>query len=273
SARMGADTKDRLWQFAQRHATFFDVATEATIVNGMKMCVSSNPRVEQEILLFGEWEPLFTRYVQSIPANDGIFVDVGSNIGFFSLIASAAFREVHAIEASPSTSRRLQDIITANGIRNIHVHATAVGAAEGHIDFYQDKEQSGGASTIKTDDNVFEARVPVAPLEKILDGIDWGRVRFVKIDVEGLEAPALDSLFNLRESLHPKVEIFVEYDPKRLDTWPSVKAFLANGFSAVLMQGPYDRRDYVEQDRRTELKPVDVPPEMFCDLLLRRAPA
>ena len=136
SASTSADSKDRLWRPVQRHATFLDIGTRATIVNGMKMQVFSRPRVEQEIFLFGEWEPLFTRYLRSISAPEGIFLNVGSNIGYFSLIASSAFREVHAIEASPSTSRRLKAIIADNGIDNITVHNMAVGAHEGEIDFF-----------------------------------------------------------------------------------------------------------------------------------------
>ena len=57
SSGTSADSKDRLWRLVQRHATFLDIGTRATIVNGMKMQVSSRPRVEQEIFLFGEWEP------------------------------------------------------------------------------------------------------------------------------------------------------------------------------------------------------------------------
>lgn len=267
---IGADTKDRLWKILQRYAAYFDVFTEASLVNGMKVRVSSNPRVEQEIFLFGEWEPLFTRYLRSIPPNDGIFLDIGANIGYFSLVACSSFREVHAIEASPSTNRRLVENIAANNIDNIHVYQTAVGGIEGHIDFYQNREQSGGASVFRTEASLFEASVPIAPVEVILDGIDWGRVRFVKIDVEGLEAPVLDSLLRLRTLLHPGVEIFVEYSPDRRDSWPSIKAFLENGFSAFLLQGPYDRRDYLEPLRRSALKPVNNPPVEFCDILIRR---
>ena len=234
------------------------------------MQVSSNPRVEQEIILFGEWEPLFTRYVRNIPRNSGIFLDIGSNIGYFSLLASQIFDKVYAIEASPSTSRRLAGNLAVNGITNVHVETKAVGGTEGHIDFFRDKRQSGASSTIKTEHNEFETRVPIAPLEVILDGIDWGRVRFVKIDVEGLEAPVLDSLFRLRSKLHPEVEIFVEYDDARPETWAAISAFMADGFSAAIMQGTYDPYDYVETDRRTELHQIDTPPQEFCDILLRR---
>jgi FkbM family methyltransferase len=265
--------RDRVWKMAQKYVTFLGVTKEARIVNGMRMQVSSAPRVEQEIFLFGEWEPRFSRYLQGLPATDGILLDIGANIGYFSLLASPIFAEVHAIEASPSTSRRLKDNIALNGIRNVHVHTMAVGREEGFIDFFQDNGQSGRASTISSQNSVLEARVPVAPLETILDGLDWNRVRFVKIDIEGGEGPVLDSLFRLRDRLHPDVEIFVEYDTRRPDTWPAIEAFRDNGFSVAMLQGPYDRGDYLDQDRRSTLREVDGPPEIFCDLLLRRVRA
>lgn len=263
--------KSAIWKFSQHYATYFNIETEATIVNGMRMRVSSKPRVEQEIVLFGEWEPLFTRYLLSIPPNDDIFLDIGSNIGYFSLIASKIFGSIHAIEASPSTCARLREIVEGNGIGNVHIHQVAVGDTKGHIDFYQDRRQSGAASTIKTKFSVFESRVPMAPISEILHDIEWHRVRFVKLDIEGVEAVALDSLFELRDALHPDVEIFVEFDPERQDVWPAIERFLGHGFSASMMQGTYDRYDYCEPDRQSQLQRVDSPPAAFCDLLLRRS--
>ncbi|MEM6637432.1 MAG: FkbM family methyltransferase [Pseudomonadota bacterium] len=267
---LGPVVKDALWTFAQKYSAYFDITTEALLVNGMKVAVSSQPRVEQEIFLFGEWEPLFTRYIRDLDAKDLIFLDIGANIGYFSLLASSIFGEVHSIEASPSTGKRLQKNVLANGIESIFVYEVAVGDDEGHIDFYQDSRQSGAASTIKSGHSVFEARVPVARLETILKAVDWKRVRLIKVDVEGSEAPVLDSIFRLQDSLYEGVEIFVEFDPDHSDTWPSISVFLENGFTAHILQGPYDRQDYIEPGRRTQLKAIDRKPLMFCDLLLRR---
>ena len=267
---MGPDAKDRIWRFAQRYASYFGVQADAKLMNGMRVLVPSAPRVEQEIFLFGEWEPLFTRYIQDMQADGLIFLDVGANIGYFSLLASAHFEQVHAIEASPSTSHRLRQNIEANNLKNVVVYECAVGGTKGHIDFYQDERQRGAASTILNEYSVFEARVPIAPLEDILEGVEWSRVRLIKIDVEGLEAPVLDSIFRLRKQSMEGLEVFVEFDPSRPNTWSSIEAFLQAGYSAFVVQGLYDRRDYVDLNRRTTLEPVDSPPQYFCDLLLRR---
>ena len=106
----------------------------------MTMRVTSEPRVEHEIYLFGEWEPLFSRYIRDIRKTDGIFLDIGANIGYFSLLASDRFAEVHAIEASPNTARRLEENIVANGLTNVCVHQVAVGAETGFIDFFKDSD-------------------------------------------------------------------------------------------------------------------------------------
>ncbi len=262
--------KDCAWRLAQRYSTYFGIERYVTILNGMSMRVSSQPRVEQEIFMFGEWEPLFTRYLTSIPKNDGIFLDIGANIGYFSLVASEIFGEVHAVEASPSTYMRLRQAVSQNRVENIHLHNIAVGDIEGYVDFFQHSEQSGAASLIETEDSVFEARVPIAPLEKILHNIEWRRVRFIKIDVEGLEAPVLRSLFKLRNELSEEVEIFCEFDPDRQETWPEIKEFLNSGFAALLMQGAYEREDYTKKDRRSPLSPIYSMPTEFCDIMLRR---
>ena len=269
--RDNARVKDGLWYFSQRYAAYFGIERSVPISNGMRMRVSSAPRVEQELFLFGEWEPLFTRYLNDFDKNDGIFLDIGANIGYFSLLASHKFQDVHAIEASPSTFARLRESVAANNLTNVHIHNVAVGEVEGHVDFFQDPDHSGAASVIAGSNRVFEARVPIAPLEKILGDIDWHRVRFAKIDVEGFEAPVLKSLFERRDDLHEDVEIFCEFDPKREDVWPAIQGFLDNNFSAVILQGTYDRGDYLDRNKRSEFNPITTMPHEFCDILLRRA--
>ena len=262
--------RDSLWAFAQKYVTFYDVSADVKIGNGLQMRISSAPRVEQEIFLFGEWEPLFTRYIAEKEKSDGIFIDLGANIGYFSLIASQKFAEVHAVEASPDTAARLRSNLAANGLENVVVHCVAVGPESGTTRFFRDERQSGGSSVFAGDGKVFEADVPVEPLEKILDGLAWSRVRFVKIDVEGSEAAVLASLIRLADQLSPEIEIFVEFDPARDQTWPQITRFLALGFNAYMLQGPYDREDYLDRSRRTLMQPLTGKPELFCDILLRR---
>ncbi|MEO0689590.1 MAG: FkbM family methyltransferase [Pseudomonadota bacterium] len=270
STALGVGLKDVIWRFSQRYATYFGFSKKSLMKDGSFINVSSDHRVEHEIYLFGEWEPLFTRYLMSRPRIDGIFLDIGANIGYFSIIASSIFSEVHAVEASPKTAKRLRGNLGINGLSHVRVHEAAVGREAGFIDFFQDARQSGAASAIQSEHSIFEARVPIFPLEELLSGLDWSRVRFVKIDVEGFEAPVLESLLRLTDKLPQDVGVFVEYDPARFESWPAIVSLQKAGFRAVMLQGPYDRMDYLDQSRRASMTPVEEDPQIFCDLLLRR---
>lgn len=268
---LGPRTRDKLWRIAQKYITFYGVERVVSTRYGTMMRVSSAPRVEQEIFIFGEWEPLFSRYIKNAGKLNGVFIDIGANIGYFSLIARNYFDEVHAIEASPATIGRLQDNIALNGFDNIIVHGVAVGARSGRVRFFQDEGQSGGASVFDGEGKIFEAEVPVEPLEVILDGVDWNRVRFVKIDVEGSEAAVLASLAEICAHTLGDIEIFVEFDPEIAEeVWSAIERFLKMGFDVRMIQGIYDRGDYLDLSRESPMRKVDRAPDIFCDLLLRR---
>ena len=202
--------------------------------------------------------------------SEGLFLDIGSNIGYFSIVASPLYREIHAIEASPSIYQRLDSQINHNDIKNIKTYNVAVGEREGHIDFYKDKNQSGASSTIKSDSNEFEARVPIAPLTEILGDIDWNDISFIKIDVEGFEWAVLNSLFSIYHELKEDIEIFVEYDPNREGEWKTIQQFIDVGCHAYILQGPYDRQDYIDKQRLPVLEKIKTSPEMFCDIIIKR---
>src|SRR5262245_25225023 len=58
----------------------------------------------------GQWEPAITQYVRTRLRAGDTFIDVGANIGYFTLLASRLVGptgHVYAIEASPSIYQRL----------------------------------------------------------------------------------------------------------------------------------------------------------------------
>lgn len=265
-----AKIRCNIWVFMQKYILYLGVWSNTKIINKMNMLVSSAPRVEQEILLFDVWEPSFTNYLLSREKCDGIFVDVGANIGYFSLIASKLFKEVHAIEASPSIADRLDKNIKLNNINNIKIHNIAISDRKGFVDFYLDKNQSGGSSVNPSIRNQLECKVESNTLESILSQIGIDKVMFIKLDIEGMEPQALKSLRNIIGKIHSEVEIFVEFMPDRHGTWPEIEAFLKFGFHIFLVQGPYQRMEYLLQGANKTLDRVTGPPNFPCDLLMKR---
>ena len=119
---------------------------------------------------------------------DDLFVDVGANIGSYTVLAGGAVgAKVVAFEPHPETFRRLQSNIAINSLSpNVEAHQCGVSDQSGEIAFSADKDtmnrvmgagESGAKITVevKTLDEVLEGRVPIA----------------MKVDVEGHEMAVL----------------------------------------------------------------------------------
>ncbi|MEM9765372.1 MAG: FkbM family methyltransferase [Pseudomonadota bacterium] len=260
-----------LWRFIDRYVSFFEVQATKPTRFGPSLHVSSEPRVENEIFYFGEWEPLLTRHLLDRQPDDGVFVDIGANIGYFSLLAAQRFGEVHAVEASPHTVARLRDHVARNGIANVVVHPVAIGPARGRVAFYADEAHRGGSSLEPGGGRVFESEVEMLPLADILSGVDPARLRFFKIDVEGAEPAVLASIAAMAGDLAAGTEVLVEYHPQNADAlWPAIDALQRAGFDTFALQGTYDRTEYIDRERRSAMATITARPVAFCDILLRK---
>lgn len=130
----------------------------------------------------------------------GVFVDVGANIGFWSLRFSAAFPQsrIYAIEANPDTFQVLCENIQVNDFQNITPVHIGVSNEFGVLPLYcNDTGNRGGDSF----DNAASGRnrhvkVRVNPLTSILADVGIDRVDLLKIDIEGLEELVLSNFFS-----------------------------------------------------------------------------
>jgi FkbM family methyltransferase len=128
-------------------------------------------------------------------------LDIGANVGFYSLAAAAASggeARIVAFEPTPDVAAMLRASVALNGFCAIDVHQVALGAAPGELilasgpDSALNRIVSGGEGMpveIRTLDAVAQSEG--------LEGVD-----FVKLDVEGAEAAVLEGArrFFARES-------------------------------------------------------------------------
>ena len=114
---------------------------------------------------------------------DDLFVDVGANIGSYTVLASAVCgaRSI-AVEPDPDTIAKLKRNIEANNIGDrVTVVEAAVGAAKGTVRFTVGKDTT---NRVATDEHIVAREVLVRTLDEILDGQD---PVLIKMDVEGYE--------------------------------------------------------------------------------------
>jgi FkbM family methyltransferase len=165
------------------------------------------------IYWFGTWEPVLSQWIwRSLEPGD-VFVDVGANFGYFSLLAARAVGpggSVVAVEASAATSGRLEENLRLNRADNVRVVHAAAAAREGSIAFYRAPWNDAESTTVPTERHELEAEVRAAPLPRLLGEEELRRARIIKIDVEGGELGVLAGLAPAADRLRPDAEIVVE---------------------------------------------------------------
>ncbi|WP_439566856.1 FkbM family methyltransferase [Sphingopyxis sp.] len=159
--------------------------------HGFAMRLDLGQFVDRTIYCTGGWEPLETRVIAAALKPGDSFVDVGANIGFFSLLAHRLVGptgRVHAIEPTPSTADLLAHNIALSGAGAgaITVHRCAAGDRDGAVTMVVHDAGNIGSNHVSFDGA--GAAVPLRRLDQLLSG---ETIRLIKLDIEGAEAMAL----------------------------------------------------------------------------------
>lgn len=169
--------------------------------------------VDRTIYCTGGWEPLETQVILAALKPGDTFVDVGANIGFFSLLALqrvGATGRVHAIEATPSTADLLAANIARNAADSIHVHRCAAGDHDGAVTMVVHDAGNIGSNHVSFDGA--GAAIPLRRLDQLLSG---EVIRLIKLDIEGAEAMALRGASALLDG-NPAPALLFEFSPDML---------------------------------------------------------
>ena len=146
----------------------------------------------------GTYEPAETAFVESHLRAGDRFVDVGANIGWFTLKAARCVGPtggVIAVEPRRSTYARLAMSIAENGFGDrVESHNCALGALAGHsyIGWDDTAGNPGGTWVLTSDDLVQDFRrkghrLQEAPVSTLDTLIGERKVSAIKLDVEGAE--------------------------------------------------------------------------------------
>ena len=260
--------KKSLWQrFAWRGRSFTAKTKFGFTVSG-----KSNDVIQGFIYYFGTWEPHISSWMLENLKNSKsrIFVDVGANIGYYSLLIARNNPEysVLAIEAMPANFSLLEKNISSNKMKNIRPIPCAAMSHRGKITLYNPVDTHMGAATIipglYCNDTTTE--IEGFPLSEIILPEEISRIKLFKIDVEGAEWEVIQGLIPIFDRLPTDVEFCMEITPEKLGTekQKSIFSFFSGkGFFPYHVKNSYDPNDYIMfkgYERPTRLKdkfPVD----------------
>jgi FkbM family methyltransferase len=140
----------------------------------------------------GEYEPDVSATVRGILTRGATLVDIGANIGWFSLLGASVVGpsgRVLAIEPNPRNATLLRESAKDNGFDNIDVLAVALAERAGAAALETDGSNGRVIPIDGPPSETVEASFVVAtyPLDALLEQIGTRRVDVIKIDVEGAE--------------------------------------------------------------------------------------
>lgn len=136
---------------------------------------------------YTNFEPVTTSVIlRYLSRRGGVFVDVGANIGWFTVIAAQALKDsgmVYSIEANPAILPALYENIS--GFQNTRVIEMAAGNRTGSTEFYMTSDfvNSGIYADPFNQDSGELTEVKIDLLDNIVPNHD--QVSVVKIDVQG----------------------------------------------------------------------------------------
>jgi FkbM family methyltransferase len=177
-----------------------------------------------------------------------IFVDAGSNIGSYSILASAvAGAKSISFEPVPSTFVHLKNNVALNNIEAlVELHNAGVGERPGTLRFTSGHDTTNHVITESSDSEEGEIEVDIVTLDNVLD---QRTPILIKIDTEGFELSVLSGARSILENTKT-LAIIVElngacqrYGVKENDIHQLIIGF---GFVPV-SYNPFDR-SYVKRD-------------------------
>lgn len=200
------------------------VLTE-TIQSHLVVLRAEDRSITPHVLRDGYFDKALTGFIASKLRPGETFVDVGANVGLYSLLAATSVGpsgRVIAIEPSLALSELLRDNAAMNGFQDrIVVVSDAVGRAPGFAKLYTFTRHSGGTTLVSEvaakvtathGENAIVHEIKVNTLAAILDKHLESKPNLIKIDVEGAELPVIAGAIDYLATV-PSLRMIVEWHP------------------------------------------------------------
>jgi len=153
------------------------------------------------LLRDGAHEEQMTRLVQLLLRPSDVFIDIGANEGYFSVLAASQVPDgaVHSIEPQARLQEILKQNCELNGSNVMLLHQTAISNRDGHMNLYLRPSTNTGASSIfrhwKLGSRV--EQVVCTTLDSFFDEHSIPKARLIKVDCEGAESLVVEGAKNV----------------------------------------------------------------------------
>jgi FkbM family methyltransferase len=143
----------------------------------------------QRMIYLGAYERWETRTVRRHLRPGMTVIDVGANVGYFTLLAArqvGSWGRVIAVEPSAPAADRLATTVRENGLGQVHLLRCGLGRASGRGVLSEPSLQNHTPSMVGSHGRS-GVIVSLRTLDEVADSYSVGQVDLLKVDVEGYE--------------------------------------------------------------------------------------
>ena len=194
---------------------------KSVMVQGHRMWLDDKDTLE--LAVHEVYEPVETTLLKKFLQPGQTFVDVGANIGYYTLLAARIVGpkgKVYAFEPDPTNFALLTKNISANGYANVIAVNQALSSKTGAAKLYLNPANRGDHRIYDSHDGRPSVEIQMTSLDGYFKKLDK-KVHFIKMDVQGAETAALAGMKGLIRK-NKGLKLVTEFSPG------SLKAFGAN---------------------------------------------
>ena len=275
--------KQLAWKLYEQRFSWRTQRRIAATPFGFKVHVQLPDHIQKVIWLTGRWEAVLTEFVRKVLGPGDTLVDVGANIGYYSLLGAQIVGQqgrVYAIEASPTIYKLLQANVALNQADNIEPSNALVTDYDGEKDFWLSWDFNlGQSSSVPRADRIqnmrSEGRVRCAALTSLVPADKLLNARLLKIDVEGAERSVLEPLFGKLAQFSRRSIWAVELSPQlspggQADVDCIFDAFCRSGYRPYMIKNDYSVAMYLSKPRTVDMEPLSAAPTTQTDVIFLR---
>lgn len=168
---------------------------EVRLPDGFYMQLDCRNSAERELFFSGVYQASLAQVLREVTPAGGYAVDIGANLGYYSLLLSALVGKagrVAAFEANPYLLARLEADRERNHFTQLTHYAQAVSERSGEVTFTIAKDY-GKSSLLAQGVAEVQERVQVQAitLDAFVAEHGWSRLDVIKSDIEGNDCAAL----------------------------------------------------------------------------------
>ena len=205
---------DKVWLIRKATDIVFSHSGRSVLrdIQGSKMILDTTDRVVSKTLYFTKvWEKEETTLLKSILKEGMVFVDVGANIGYFTLLGSKLVGEsgkVFAFEPDTNNCDSLSRNVDVNKYENVVLVEKAVTNKIGTMGLYLDTENSGNHKLWASSKEQRQVSVDTVSLDSFFESYKC-KPSVIKMDIQGTEMAAVHGMDKLIRT-NPDLKLIIE---------------------------------------------------------------